>query len=88
MPCILPNVASSSYDNWRGRGRGHGGNRYHGRGRGRGRRLCPCDERNNTNFHENERNERGRDDKRQIEKVCYKYGMKVHWVCGCRSQNS
>ncbi|XP_013651300.2 uncharacterized protein LOC106355995 [Brassica napus] len=53
------NVASSSYDNRRGRGRGRGGNRYHGRGRGRGKRFRPYDERNNKDFHENERNEKG-----------------------------
>ncbi|KAF8081658.1 hypothetical protein N665_0872s0005 [Sinapis alba] len=43
------NVASSSYDNWRGRGRGRG--RYRGRGRGRGRRFRPYDERNKKDFH-------------------------------------
>ncbi|XP_018511547.2 uncharacterized protein LOC108870540 [Brassica rapa] len=58
------NVASSSYDNRRGRGRGRGGNRYHGRGRGRGRRFRPYDERNNKDFHENERNEKGQYDKK------------------------
>ncbi|XP_013669067.1 uncharacterized protein LOC106373442 [Brassica napus] len=72
------NVASSSYDNRRGRGRGRGGNHYHGCGRGRERRFCPYDERNNKNFHENERNEKDRDDKRQTGKVCYRCGMKGH----------
>lgn len=75
------NVASSSYDNRRGRGRGRGGNRYHGRGR----RFCPYDERDNKNFHENKRNEKDRDDKRQTGKVCYRCGMKGHWVRSCRT---
>ncbi|KAF8092053.1 hypothetical protein N665_0426s0011 [Sinapis alba] len=74
------NVASSSYDNLRGRGSrcGH----YHGRGRGRGRRFRPYDERNKKYFHENER---GRDDKRQTKKVCYRCGMKGHCVHSCRT---
>ncbi|XP_013665574.1 uncharacterized protein LOC106370044 [Brassica napus] len=63
------NVASSNYDNWRGRGR----------------RFRPYDERNNKNFHENERNEKDRDDKRQTGKVCYRCGMKGHWVRSCRT---
>ena len=79
------NVASSSYDNRRGRGRGRGGNRYHGRGRGRGRRFRPYDERDNKNFHENERNEKGQDDKRQTGTVCYRCSMKSHWVRTCRT---
>ncbi|XP_013718151.1 uncharacterized protein LOC106421858 [Brassica napus] len=78
-PFLEANVASSSYDNRRGRGRRRGGNRYHGRGRGRGRRLRPYDERNNKDFHENERNEKDRDDKRKTGKVCYRCGMKGHW---------
>ncbi|XP_056866175.1 uncharacterized protein LOC130512334 [Raphanus sativus] len=76
------NVASSSYDNWRGRGRGRGRGRNHGRGRGRGRRFRPYDERNKKDSQENER---GRDDKRQTEKVCYRCGMKGHWVRTCRT---
>ncbi|XP_048634040.1 uncharacterized protein LOC125608137 [Brassica napus] len=79
------NVVSSSYDNRRGRGRGCGGNCYHDRGRGRKRRLCPYDERDNKNFHENERNEKGQEDKRQTGKVCYRCGMKGHWVRSCRT---
>ncbi|KAL0715650.1 hypothetical protein Bca4012_064972 [Brassica carinata] len=75
------NVASS-YDNWRGRGRGRGRNQNHGRGRGRGRRFRLYDKRNNKDFHGNER---GRDDKRQTEKVCYICGMKGHWVRSCRT---
>ncbi|XP_013614905.1 PREDICTED: uncharacterized protein LOC106321133 [Brassica oleracea var. oleracea] len=78
-------IMQQHYDNRKGQGRGRGGNRYHGRGRGRGRRLRPYDERDNKNFHENERNEKDRDDKKQTGKVCYRCGMKGHWVRSFRT---